>query len=372
MTPSPPYAKADTVSGPYTVTVGLSGAISQEGHLSLRVYASDADQDERLYLTCRAERQGGAGVGVGRFDSDGEVPMRYDRSAASWIGSIEWRPDSQVLAGDQFLLTAEIRDRAGATVTASGSGLVRLEVVPQERIVFRWLDDIWTVMPDGTGLKRLTSHPAMDDFPDLSPDGSLIVFCCDRNGGDRDLFLMGSDGGFLRQLTNLGGNERSARFTPYGRQIVYLHEFNSIRAIGVDGTNDRVILPGNWEDVAISPNGEWVATCHDNFDDALLFRLDPPGADFHPLNLSSKPDDPEWHPTATSPAIFLWNANNGNKEVRSIDMDLASGTTMGAERVLLSGAQDPSISPDGQRFIYVNLSTQDLWISSLDGTIQQS
>ena len=51
-------------------------------------------------------------------------------------------------------------------------------------------------------LRRLTSDPALDAFPAWSPSGRSIVFVSDRDEpGNRDIWVMNSDGGSLRKLT---------------------------------------------------------------------------------------------------------------------------------------------------------------------------
>jgi diaminobutyrate-2-oxoglutarate transaminase len=42
--------------------------------------------------------------------------------------------------------------------------------------------DIYLIRPDGSGLRRLTSHPAADGSPDWRPDGRRLAFTSDRAG----------------------------------------------------------------------------------------------------------------------------------------------------------------------------------------------
>jgi TolB protein len=52
-------------------------------------------------------------------------------------------------------------------------------------------------------LKRLTAHPSLDAFPAWSPDNRSIVFVSDRaEPGNRDLYVMKSDGTSVRKLTD--------------------------------------------------------------------------------------------------------------------------------------------------------------------------
>src|SRR5262245_3944416 len=79
---------------------------------------------------------------------------------------------------------------------------------PQGRIVFaRSVGDnvdLYSVLADGTDLRRLTSAPEADFEPTVSPDGSEIAFVSYRNfkTADADLWLMSTDGGNQLRLTD--------------------------------------------------------------------------------------------------------------------------------------------------------------------------
>ncbi|MCR4414900.1 MAG: hypothetical protein NUV77_20980, partial [Thermoguttaceae bacterium] len=42
--------------------------------------------------------------------------------------------------------------------------------------------DLWLVRTDGSGLRRLTAHPAGDHGPSWSPDGKSVFFLSTRSG----------------------------------------------------------------------------------------------------------------------------------------------------------------------------------------------
>ena len=60
--------------------------------------------------------------------------------------------------------------------------------------------EIYSVKPDGSGLKRLTDHPADDQCPSWSFDGTQLAFISQRSGGG-DIYIMDADGENLRRLT---------------------------------------------------------------------------------------------------------------------------------------------------------------------------
>lgn len=61
--------------------------------------------------------------------------------------------------------------------------------------------DIYTVAGDGSDLRRLTTHSAVDDYPTWSPDGSRVAFASARSG-NLDIYVMDADGSNLRRVTD--------------------------------------------------------------------------------------------------------------------------------------------------------------------------
>ena len=53
---------------------------------------------------------------------------------------------------------------------------------------------------DGTNLRRLTNHPAIDTSPTWSPLGHQIAFTSDRTGSPQ-IYVIGVDGAGLRRIT---------------------------------------------------------------------------------------------------------------------------------------------------------------------------
>ena len=63
--------------------------------------------------------------------------------------------------------------------------------------------DIYSVRPDGTGLKRLTPRDGISEWaPDYSPNGKKIVYMR-KAGKNTDIFKMNADGSHRRALTHL-------------------------------------------------------------------------------------------------------------------------------------------------------------------------
>ncbi|MDD4109111.1 MAG: protease, partial [Prolixibacteraceae bacterium] len=92
-----------------------------------------------------------------------------------------------------------------AVVVFSASGgedsrLMRFPDINGNRVVFVYAGDIWTAGSEGGDARRLTSHEGMELFPKISPDGKWIAFSGEY-GGNRQVFVIPSEGGAPRQLT---------------------------------------------------------------------------------------------------------------------------------------------------------------------------
>lgn len=83
---------------------------------------------------------------------------------------------------------------------SEGTRLLRFPDVHGDTIAFVYAGDIWTVPITGGNAKRLTSHPGLELFPRISPDGKWIAFS-GQYSGSRQVYVMPLSGGEPRQLT---------------------------------------------------------------------------------------------------------------------------------------------------------------------------
>ena len=83
--------------------------------------------------------------------------------------------------------------------------------------------DIFSVRADGSGQRQLTSGPALDSAPLVSPNGKIVVF--ERRsaaGAPADLYTAGTFGGGQGALTSTPDDEHGAAFSADGRSIVFV------------------------------------------------------------------------------------------------------------------------------------------------------
>jgi Tol biopolymer transport system component len=92
-------------------------------------------------------------------------------------------------------------------------------------IAFVRAGDIYSVRPDGSGQRQLTSGAPLDSAPIVSPDGKRVVF--ERRtaeGAAADLYSVRALGGGLRALTSGSADDHQADFSSDGRAIVFVRD----------------------------------------------------------------------------------------------------------------------------------------------------
>ncbi len=87
-----------------------------------------------------------------------------------------------------------------AAAEEEGTRLLRHPDVCGDQIVFVYAGDLWIAGDQGGFARRLTSHEGLELFPKFSPDCRSIAFSGEY-GGNRQVFVIGSDGGTPRQIT---------------------------------------------------------------------------------------------------------------------------------------------------------------------------
>ncbi|MBS1821566.1 MAG: PD40 domain-containing protein [Acidobacteria bacterium] len=82
---------------------------------------------------------------------------------------------------------------------------------------------IWTMKPDGSGLKQVTTGHGDDREPRLSPDGTTIAFSSDRAfKGSYDIWTVKIDGSDLKQITHSAEDEYEPNWSHDGKRLVFV------------------------------------------------------------------------------------------------------------------------------------------------------
>ena len=136
--------------------------------------------------------------------------------------------------------------------------------------------EIYVMDTDGGNLRRLTNDPGSDSAPSWSPDGKRIVFVSDRDGHvhakrgspTSEIYVMDADGGNPQNLTNNPFHDSSPSWSPDGKRIAFHSNRDwdnphniEIYVMDADGGNPQNLTNNLTEDKypAWSPNGERIA-----------------------------------------------------------------------------------------------------------------
>jgi len=144
----------------------------------------------------------------------------------------DWSPDGSKIVfesvGGLYSINADGTGFTPISISLSGSKS-QAAWSSDDWIVFRNVSggesDIYRVKSDGSNLQQLTSGVSNASNPDLSPDGSKVVFVSDRDGS-ADLYILTIDGEITR-LTNTTQLEDTPRWSPDGGSLLFARRESS-------------------------------------------------------------------------------------------------------------------------------------------------
>src|SRR5262249_10587878 len=86
------------------------------------------------------------------------------------------------------------------SVDTQDTPLISDPAISSRLIAFAYANDLWIADRDGSGVRRLTSHPGVESGPHFSPDGKLLAFT-GRYEGNTDVYVVPAVGGVPKRLT---------------------------------------------------------------------------------------------------------------------------------------------------------------------------
>ena len=274
------------------------------------------------------------------------------------IGQI-WDMDSDQLTKERQNHVLSAINRTFPLAACAGEGLNTDIVKKEGRLAFVSNRDgnpeIYVINADGTGLLRLTNHPAGDYNPAWSPDGKRIAFYSERDG-NAEIYVVNVDGTGLTRLTNDPANDYNPSWSPDGMKIT----FHSHRYLGAcrifvmnaDGSKVQRLTDPSFDDFTPvwSPDGLQIMFISTRGPSSDIWVMSSYGTNKKNLtNNSVNEDRPAWSPDGE------WIVYD---TVLNESLDIYMMTKTGKQEQRITDdphlEYDPSWSPDGSRISYTS------------------
>jgi TolB protein len=158
-------------------------------------------------------------------------------------------------------------------------------------------NELYIMNADGSGVRRLTNHPAIDTTPTWSPTGTQIAFTSDR-GGTPSIYVIGVDGLGLRRLTF--ENSDRATWSPAPRnEIAYTARTGpgyDIKVLNLATSETRQLTfgEGTNEAPAWAPNGRHLAFWSTRSGRPQIYTVDYDGQNIRQLTRDGNNQQPHW------------------------------------------------------------------------------
>jgi Tol biopolymer transport system component len=238
--------------------------------------------------------------------------------------------------------------------------------------------DIYLKRVGGERVINLTEDsPADDKQPAFSPDGELIAFRSERDGGG--IFLMGATGESVRRLTDFGYNPA---WSPDGKEIAIATEEidgpfarwtkSQLWAVDVTSAEKRLITDGDAVQPSWSPHGNRIAYWAGAGSQRDIRTIPSDGGGAVPVTEDAHVDwNPVWSPDGKF--IYFSSDRGGSTNLWRVRVDEATGDVLGQPESVTTGAsasrQHLSFSKDGERIAYVEqIESRNMWKVGFDAT----
>ena len=310
-------------------------------------------------------------------------------------GNMDWSPD-----GSQIVHQAKIsNDKSGIFLYTLATGknikLTDDTTVADpsfsydgKQIAFTsWRDgnsELYVMNSDGSNVRRLTNHPAFDNYPVFAPDGTAIVFQSNRENERTEIYLQNlngdspprkiasfngetgispkcwaADGTELLVWTNQNGKAQivRAKIEPYPSKLVLSDETAGLSSPRLAPDGRQILYQAQLEDRRV----EIRLTDLETRTTRSIFKTAPN----YPLNF---PLAPAWSPDGQR--IAFTDRAGGNSEIFIINTDGSNLRNLSNDPL---PDTNPVFSPDGNEIIFVRdfYGKSHLYRMNLDGTNQR-
>jgi TolB protein len=160
--------------------------------------------------------------------------------------------------------------------------------------------NLYVLNRDGSGLRKLTSHPSINTSPTWSPSGTQIAFSSDRTGNPQ-VYVIGADGvGQAQRITTSESYADKPTWSPAPyNEIAYTARTgpgNDVKVIDMATREVRQLTfgEGSNESPAFAPNGRHIAFTSTRAGKKQIFTIARTGKDLKQLTRSGNNEHPDW------------------------------------------------------------------------------
>lgn len=225
--------------------------------------------------------------------------------------------------------------------------------------------DIYTALPDGSGLVQVTNDPGADITPAWSPDGTRLAFASSR-AGNYEIYTVNADGTGLVRVTSAALEDYDPSWSPDGTRLAFssrrTQDFEIFTANPYGTGLVRVTTQAGWDlDPAWSSPTTLVWVSHRD-GNAEVYSAAANGVDVRRLTTFPGPDEQPapmaWSPGLADPRI----AFRREGKIYTIAAD-------GSDLRVVNWGSSPAWSPDNRRLAFaanVDIAGEDRPIPRLE------
>ncbi|WP_103342745.1 VWA domain-containing protein [Amycolatopsis sp. CA-126428] len=229
--------------------------------------------------------------------------------------------------------------------------------------------ELWYLRDGAPAAVQLTNDDAVDLHPALSPDGRTVAFASERAGG-RKLFVIGVDGGGLRQVTSGPAADDSPSWSPDGTRLAFSSTRDDpagdIYTVGADGGTPVRLTADPAADTQPAWGPARIAFTTTRFHPAgdVVLMADTGGGVTRAVPDPGDSAEPAWSPDGARLA-FTTRAQDPLGDVKQVE----GGTVSVISALPAIGETEPAFRADG-RPVFTELrasGTADIWSADATG-----